>query len=356
MRCSSLLCRRRGFTLVELLVVIAIIGILIALLLPAVQSAREAARRTQCTNQLKQLGLASHNYHDARKRLPPAIEIANATAGATDLLSTYRNPGFGPNWLVHLLPYFEQSALYEQYSAGITNFAPSKGADQSWRAIRTTTISNLLCPSDVKEQQLTACSLNGGGWARGNYAASAGPGWLHYTVDGRSGIGSSGAGVTGSAGGMMGVNWGAELNQVAILDGTSSTVMVSEIRTGLKDIDRRGTWAMGVAGASVTAANAIGDCTAPNDQAEKSDDIEDCSQIKAAFPGVQIGARFRMGCSQDNASKNWPNWQAQSRSQHPGGVNVGFSDGSVRWVRNEVAQTVWHRMLARNDGNPYDYQ
>lgn len=203
---------------------------------------------------------------------------------------------------------------------------------------------------------MTPCSLNGGNWARGNYAASAGPGWLHYTVDGRSGTNGSAAGVTGSAGGMMGVNWGAELNQVATMDGTANTVLFSEIRTGLKDVDRRGTWAMGVAGASITAANAIGDCVAPNDQAEKSDDIEDCSQIKAAFPGVQLGARYRMGCSPDGGATNWPNWQAQSRSQHPGGVNVCFSDGSVRWVRNEVAQTVWRRMLARNDGIPYDYQ
>jgi prepilin-type N-terminal cleavage/methylation domain-containing protein/prepilin-type processing-associated H-X9-DG protein len=347
---------RCAFTLVELLVVIAIIGILIGLLLPAVQSAREAARRTQCTNQIKQLGLAAHNYHDTRKKLPPAVEIATATLGASDLLSTYRTPQFGPNWMVHLLPYVEQSALYDQHAGGIVNFMPSGGADQSWRAVRATSLGNLLCPSDVREQQMTPCSLNGGNWARGNYAASAGPGWLHYTVDGRSGTNGSAAGVTGSAGGMMGVNWGAELNQVATMDGTANTVLFSEIRTGLKDVDRRGTWAMGVAGASITAANAIGDCVAPNDQAEKSDDIEDCSQIKAAFPGVQLGARYRMGCSPDGGATNWPNWQAQSRSQHPGGVNVCFSDGSVRWVRNEVAQTVWRRMLARNDGIPYDYQ
>ncbi len=87
-----------GFTLVELLVVIAIIGILVALLLPAVQAAREAGRRTQCTNNLKQMGLALHNHHDSLRRFPPGGD---------------RSPvgGYGPSWMVHILPYIEQNSL-----------------------------------------------------------------------------------------------------------------------------------------------------------------------------------------------------------------------------------------------------
>jgi prepilin-type N-terminal cleavage/methylation domain-containing protein len=358
----------KGFTLVELLVVIAIIGILIALLLPAVQAAREAARRTQCTNQLKQLGVACHNYHDAKKKLPPAVEIARPPANCDrNMVSAFRTgtptgyAGYGPNWLIHLLPYMEQEGLYDQHAASILNYMNPPppavpGTDISWRAIRTARLSNLFCPTDTRETQMTACSHDGGNWERGNYAASAGPSWLHCTLDGRSSSsGATGSAAGGSLGGMFGVNWGAELNQVATMDGTSNTIMLSEIRTGLNQFDRRGTWAMGLAGASITAANAGispgGDCNLPNDATEKSDDIENCSQLRTAL-GVGnsgLGAR-RMGCSFDNGPNNWPNWQAQTRSLHPGGVNVCLGDASVRWVRNEVSQQLWQRMLGRNDG------
>ena len=103
---------RRGFTLIELLVVIAIIAILIALLVPAVQKVREAAARTQCTNNLKQIGLALHNYHDAEKRFPPASQVPYAHVNQDSNLD-WRLP-FGPNWAVMILPYVEQGALYAQ--------------------------------------------------------------------------------------------------------------------------------------------------------------------------------------------------------------------------------------------------
>jgi prepilin-type N-terminal cleavage/methylation domain-containing protein/prepilin-type processing-associated H-X9-DG protein len=363
---------RSGFTLVELLVVIAIIGILIALLLPAVQSAREAARRTQCTNQLKQLGLGCHNYHDARKKLPPAVEIAGTLTNCQqDMVSAFRTPGYGPNWLIHVLPYIEQEALYDRYATNINNYLRppaglNPGQDLAWRAIRTNRLSNLYCPTDAREQQMTACSHddNSGlpagtsGWERGNYAASAGASWLHCTLDGRSSTAGARSGSAGgSLGGMFGVNWGAELNQVATMDGTANTIMLSEIRVGLVAVDRRGTWAMGLAGASITAANAglppapTGDCNLPNDPNEYSDDIENCNSVRMALGlgNTGLGVR-RMGCSNDNLPNNWPNWQAQSRSLHPGGVNVCFGDGSVRWVRNDVSQVLWQRMLGRNDG------
>ena len=102
--------RRKAFTLVELLVVIAIIGILIALLLPAVQAAREAARRTQCNNHLKQLGLALHNYHDTYKTMPP---------GATGIYWRPRASGqWGFSWFVHILPFVEQGTMWDQVYIG----------------------------------------------------------------------------------------------------------------------------------------------------------------------------------------------------------------------------------------------
>src|SRR5438874_1360742 len=139
----------RGFTLVELLVVIAIIGVLVALLLPAVQSAREASRRTNCTNNIRQLGLAATNAADATGRYPVGVQIAQVpAAGTTNMVSAYRTPGFGPNWAVLMLPYFEQSSLFDQNSASINNYMPSNGADLSWRRVAAAKLKSFLCPSD----------------------------------------------------------------------------------------------------------------------------------------------------------------------------------------------------------------
>ncbi|MCC6420503.1 MAG: DUF1559 domain-containing protein [Gemmataceae bacterium] len=353
---------RTAFTLIELLVVIAIIAILIGLLLPAVQKVREAANRAQCQNSLKQLGVAAHAYHDSFKKLPPAVEIAQApptgNAGMRQMVSAYRTPGFGPNWAVHLLPYIEQGSLYRQHAAGIRNYMPSNGSNQSWRNLRGIIIPVLLCPSDANNQQ-GPFALNGGNWARGNYAANAGPGWLNHTLNGQSH--DSGANDLSNnnrgIGGPMGVNWGARL--AAMPDGTSNTILFNEVRAGLNSSDRRGVWAMGVAGSSITAAHAIGDATAPNDANEFSDDIEDCDALRraAGFPARSgMGAATRMGCSNDNLPRNWWNWQAQARSLHVGGVNVCFSDGGVRFVQETVPQNVWRFLNARDDNQPINYE
>src|SRR6516225_3233735 len=110
---------RRGFTLIELLVVIAIIAILIGLLLAAVQKVREAAARAKCQNNLKQLGLAAHAYHDANGSFPPGVRMPYAQAGNDPLTGGMGNP-FGPNWAVYLLPYVEQGALFQQ--ANVTSY------------------------------------------------------------------------------------------------------------------------------------------------------------------------------------------------------------------------------------------
>src|SRR5688572_27028117 len=128
---------REGFTLVELLVVIAIIGVLVALLLPAVQSAREAARRMQCQNNLKQFGLALHNYHDANMAFPPS-SVWKQEAHIAELNSS----NLGPNWIIMILPYMEQQSLFDSFDF---NFAiPAKE-----NAVpRSTRLAVTLCPSD----------------------------------------------------------------------------------------------------------------------------------------------------------------------------------------------------------------
>lgn len=353
---------RSAFTLVELLVVIAIIGVLVALLLPAVQAAREAARRSTCSNNMKQLGLAAHNFADTNGgRLPPFVQIINPpipppapASGQSDALSAYRTPGYGPNWVVLMLPYVEQKPLYDQNAQGINNFIPSAGADQSWRGVRFTKLKFMRCPTDLNTVKgfpldQPASPLPQGPWERGNYAANGGPSWISGTVDGWS---QTTAGVS-FGGGPMAINKSPTLQEISNQDGTANTIMIHELRQGLVDIDRRGVWAMGLGGASVTGAFSQGDSTVPNDSEEKSDDIEDCSQLRTQLGVGNAGlGKLRMGCSYDNGPRNWPNWQAQSRSLHPGGVQACFADGGIRFIPNSIAQTTWQAISGRNDGEP----
>jgi prepilin-type N-terminal cleavage/methylation domain-containing protein len=142
---------RKGFTLVELLVVIAIIAVLIGLLLPAIQKVRAAAARSQCGNNLKQIGLALHNYHDTYQRFPPAVLMPYAQAGNDPLTGGAANP-FGPNWAVLSLPYVEQQNLYAQANPrsypGTANTANFASYNLSWRGVRGAVIKTYLCPSD----------------------------------------------------------------------------------------------------------------------------------------------------------------------------------------------------------------
>ena len=167
---------RGGFTLVELLVVIAIIGILVGLLLPAVQAAREAARRMQCSNNLKQLGLAVMNYESAIKRLPPGgLHLRDGFGGASNSTS------WGPNWLVMLLPYMEQGPLYAQYNTR------SLFARESPLVVGTK-VPTFACPSDTQDEAFEgAGSFNGVAtkFARGNYACNGGGGSAASRFDSR---------------------------------------------------------------------------------------------------------------------------------------------------------------------------
>lgn len=343
-----------AFTLVELLVVIAIIGILIALLLPAVQAAREAARNTQCKNNLHQLVLAGLNYEASHKRLPEGLQVADAgPAKDTGNASLFRSgkPPIGPNWAVALLPFIEEANL--EQLANPRAYRESGGSDRTWRLIGTQTINSLLCPSD--DSNAEPFDYENQRWGRGNYAANAGPAWYTWTVNGPQWEGSNSddgspvpfwyqgaswapAQTQGNAAPVMGINYGAPLRRIT--DGMSSTVMFGEVRSGVTKDDLRGTWALGVAGASVISAAAIGDAVGPNDRLAQADDIEQCD----LFATDDLGSAQGMGCSTGN------NWQAQSRSKHIGGVNAALCDGSVLFISDDINMQVWFNLTSAADG------
>ncbi len=357
---SALKRSRRGFTLVELLVVIAIIGVLVGLLLPAVQAAREAARRMSCQNNMHNLVLAAHNHESAFKKLPDGLQVAQA-GPVKDIYnaSLFRSTGdsgkpeVGPGWGVLLLPFIEQSGLYS--SVEIANYMRSDGVDQSWRVLGETAVPMYLCPSDA--YNASGFVYDNRTWARGNYAANAGPAWYNWSVDGKNWNGSEsddgspapywyrGAGwapaqTQGNAAPVMAINYGASFRD--ILDGLSSTIMFAEIRAGLSPQDLRGTWALGVGGASVVAGAAIGDSVGPNDRQAESDDIELCT----SFWTDQLGPRDRMGCSRGDGQ----NYQAQSRSLHTGGTQVALADGAVRFITDSIDLQVWFNLNSAADG------
>jgi prepilin-type N-terminal cleavage/methylation domain-containing protein len=347
---------RRGFTLIELLVVIAIIAILIALLVPAVQKVRAAAANTQCVNNLKQLSLAAHNYHDANLRFPPAVMIRSGVDATT------ATQNFGPNWVVLILPYIDQGNLWTPAVQTSVNTYMS-GGDSDWRQVASNVLTVMICPFDAANHHFAytgTASTNGpqSVWAHGNYGCNAGGihqpesnpdgsnvGWLS-SENGQTPLFESNSDFGGPVpngtrlGGVMCINWGAPLSNIS--DGSSNTVLLSELRTGqfLGGNDPRGLWALGMPGASVIAASSSWDCTNPNDSNDSSDDTEGGIDAPTQHMGSWTGCPFQ---------------QAQARSLHLGWyVNTAMCDGSVRPVPHTISQALWWAMTGRNDGITYD--
>ncbi len=306
---------KRAFTLIELLVVIAIIAILIALLLPAVQQAREAARRTQCKSNLKQIGIAMHNYHDVHRSFPPFF------IHLTGDLTRIADPDKGANWLVLLLPQLEQANLYGQWDFDIpANQNPGRSEE----------LSVFKCPTDPQSDG-AHCSYAGGGWARGNYGLNVSP-CSHGVGDG---------------GGLGAANHVVRMRDIT--DGTSNTVAVDELRGGLNERDLRGCWAM--PGLGYGTAAMFNDASAPNSKEPQSDDMENCAV--AGLLGVPP-----MGCF-DSTSTG----QMTARSLHTGGILALLADGSVRFVSENIdfsknpsgcgpvsQRGVWQKIHTRNGG------
>lgn len=321
---------RKGFTLVELLVVIAIIGILVGLLLPAVQAAREAARRMQCSNNVKQLSLAAHTYHDAHKSFP--IGYAQLSGPG---LTTFTSPTQGrqTSWLTGILPFIEQSNLFNQinFAQGIALPAPANpplltgNNINAW--VATQKVPGFKCPSDSSPDTLAARGDTPTGVLRNipfavtSYKGVAGANWGF----GNLAIQSNGApwnvtrfGVTNPSNGldrgngmyMRGWNNPYRTNISDVTDGTSNTLMIGESVSACCDYN----WWWLSSGTIATTSiplNSRAYCTAYN-------------------PATMTKRAGLIACRDD-----WNN-NYGFVSEHTGGGNFGLADGSVRFISDSV--------------------
>jgi prepilin-type N-terminal cleavage/methylation domain-containing protein len=323
--------RKAAFTLVELLVVIAIIGILVALLLPAIQAAREAARRAQCQNNIKNASLAVLNYESAKKILPMGTVFPELDANGLVTNPTIQtNVKFGASWVVSILPYLENQALYDSFVfKNPTTGAPVPMQDAQNIDERGTVLPVLLCPTDGHNQ--VKYQGHGGNWARGNYAANLGLGTTHTLPTPPGSIQGPGspAWKSPTARGVMGPNCSVTLKQIT--DGTSKTGMIGEIRAGFNEGDPRGSWAFGHVGGNLLGFHGWGgDDSGPNWCGPSSDDVGGVTPFDCS--GLQLAA--------DCMTCNFGSFDQQTtRSMHTGGVFVAMCDGSVQFISDDIETT-----------------
>jgi len=304
--------RKSGFTLIELLVVIAIIAILIGLLLPAVQKVREAAARMKCSNNLKQIGLALHNYHDTNGRLPagqPQGYWYSGWPGPVD--NRIRT-----NWVADILPHMEQTAL----SALVQQFLVTLPTETFNAPFRNTVLPAFLCPSDPNNPKIAMTPGNAQGFHI-SYVACNGSTYATPTSDPR-GLNLDGV--------MYGIS---RVKLENITDGTSNTALVSELLQGSDTASSGQHDVRGRMWNTVHAGTTFSTIYPPNSTVG-----DNTMGYCGALPGAPCG-----GQSLTNAF-------SLARSKHTGGVNICRADGSVRFVTNGISPNSWLWMGSRAGG------
>ena len=303
--------RARGFTLIELLVVIAIIAVLIALLLPAVQQARESARRTQCKNHLKQFGLALHNYHDTHLVFPPGVVRRYYTPPAW--------PACGGSWCTSMLswgtrvlPYLDQAPLYTQVDWDIEPGMTAGNVNQD--RLRQKTIPAFRCPSDPGRGSSTA-------FAPSNYMVCIGD-----TVRDRQ--------QNATWRGLLDTNSNSGIRDVT--DGTSNVMVLSEIRVGHPKDQTQNPSAAGV-------------CPAPGAISNPSNAGYSWMYANVA-PSYAFNTMNPPNSNLPECALNSDYVHGAARSHHTGGVHALLVDGSVRFVGDNLDLTTWRRLGNKNDG------
>lgn len=314
----------RGFTLIELLVVIAIIAILIALLLPAVQQAREAARRTQCKNHLKQLGLAVHNYHDVHDTFPLARPLrATAMPGCPGWVM-----GSGLSWRVAILPYIDQAPLFNQvdertgWSACYFNNAAAN------TAVRTTFILPYTCPSDDTPRQ--------GDDAPTNYPAIQGKTFNHNWNNPVTNFRDAGVITLRST------------KMRDIKDGTSNTVMVGEVYRAVYFIRNGGGPVQNTNQRCRRWADHSGWCSA--DGSRPINHSNPNRNLAAVFPYTGANESHDDVAWNDPVHHGSTNQARSVSSAHTGGAQVALADGSARFVSENIDLNVWGSVCSKGGG------
>lgn len=319
--------QRAGFTLIELLVVIAIIGALIGLLLPAVQAARESSRRTQCTNQIRQISLATHGFHDARGAFPIGRQGDEESFGL----------------LTQLFPYIELGNLAMQFDFSFpANENPA----------RFVKIPLFLCPTDMDDRMLNKeVGANQFNWGKNNYRANAGSEFGPTTNNNTAAAKEQNNGV-------FLTNESVRMSQIT--DGTSHTALFSEAIRGDADDDRvepeSDLFQIPNNSNTNTAAKVYNRCLAVDRDAMSGASKQTSYAGRNWIFGNYMTTRYNhvmlpntWSCTRGNSPNN-NGGAVTASSRHNGGVNLALADGSVQFVKNEVDVQVWNALGSREGG------